>query len=124
MTLFVVTLSLSLLVLSPQRGFSQAVALVKVDMSVVDKGYRVSKIMGTTVTNDKNEKIGSLDDLVIGSDQSLYAVLQVGGFLGMGGHLVVVPYNSLKIDQNGKKIELPGASKEALQRLAEFKYTS
>jgi hypothetical protein len=48
----------------------------------------------------------------------------VGGFLGMGGHLVVVPYDQLVIDDTGKKITLPGASKDALKNLSEYKYTS
>jgi hypothetical protein len=49
-------------------------------------------------------------------------VLQVGGFLGLGGHLVAVPYDSLVIDDEGSKIQLPGASKDELKKLAEFKY--
>jgi hypothetical protein len=40
----------------------------------------------------------------------------------MGGHLVVVPYESLNIDDTGKKIVLPGASKDELKKLNEYKY--
>jgi hypothetical protein len=36
--------------------------------------------------------------------------------------LVAVPYQSLVIDDAGKKIELPGASRDELKKLAEFKY--
>jgi hypothetical protein len=49
-------------------------------------------------------------------------VLQVGGFLGLGGHLVVVPYDSLVIDETGQKITLPGASKDELKKLSAFNY--
>ena len=49
-------------------------------------------------------------------------MLQVGGFLGLGGHLVVVPYDSLVIDDTGQKIMLPGATKDALKKLSEFNY--
>jgi hypothetical protein len=52
----------------------------------------------------------------------MFAVLQVGGFLGLGKHLVAVPYESLQIDDDGKKIVLPDASKDELKTLAEFKY--
>lgn len=103
---------------------SQAVKLVIVDVNVVAQGYRVSKLTGNSVTNEKNEKVGTLDDFVIGRDRSLFAVLQVGGFLGIGSHLVAVPYESLVIHDETRKIELPGASKEELKRLAEFKYRS
>jgi hypothetical protein len=58
----------------------------------------------------------------VDSKRALFAVLQVGGFLGLGGRLVAVPYESLTIGDNGRKITLPGASKEELQKLAEFKY--
>jgi hypothetical protein len=104
----------------PQAG----VALVKVDLSVVAKGYRMSKVIGSNVTNDKDEKIGTIDDVIADKKQVSFAVLQVGGFLGMGGHLVVVPYDQLVIDETGKKITLPGASKDALKNLSEYKYTS
>jgi sporulation protein YlmC with PRC-barrel domain len=101
---------------------SQGIELVKVDISVVGQGYRASKLMGNNVVNEKNEKIGTLDDLIIGHDKSLFAVLQVGGFLGLGSRLVALPYDSLQIDETGRKIELPGATKEQLQKLVEFKY--
>jgi sporulation protein YlmC with PRC-barrel domain len=104
----------------PQAG----VQLIKVDLSVVAKGYRMSKLIGTTVINDKNEKIGTVDDVVADKDkkQLSFAVLQVGGFLGVGGHLVVVPYDSLVIDDTGRKITLPGASKDELKKLSAFNY--
>jgi sporulation protein YlmC with PRC-barrel domain len=93
-------------------------------VAVLAKGYRASKLIGTEVTNDKNEKIGKIDDLVVDKNRVLFAVLQVGGFLGVGGRLVAVPSESLVIDDTGRKIQLPGASKEELQKLAEFKYRS
>jgi sporulation protein YlmC with PRC-barrel domain len=101
---------------------SQPVELVQVDVAVVGKGFRVSKMIGASVVNDKNQKIGSVDDMVMDRDHLMFAILQVGGFLGLGGHLVAVPYASLVVSDDGRKIELPGATKEALLKLAEFKY--
>jgi sporulation protein YlmC with PRC-barrel domain len=114
-------LGLLFVVVSPPPALSQSVQLVKVDVAVVGKGLRVSKLIGTTVVNDKNESVGKLDDIVI-DNNNVFAVLQVGGFLGVGSHLVAVPYNSLRIADNGRRIELPGASKDELKKLAEFKY--
>jgi sporulation protein YlmC with PRC-barrel domain len=104
----------------PQAG----VQLVKVDLSVVAKGYRMSKLIGSNVINDKNEKIGTVDDVIADKDkkQLNFAVLQVGGFLGLGGRLVAIPYDSLVIDEAGQKITLPGASKDELKKLSEFNY--
>ena len=108
---------------APSGVLSQgAVSFVKVDVAVVGTGYRVSKLTGQNVVNDKNEKIGELDDFVIGKDKQIFAVLQVGGFLGIGSKLVVVKYDDLKLDAAGRRIELPGASKDQLKALAEFKY--
>jgi sporulation protein YlmC with PRC-barrel domain len=113
-----------LILAAPHPVFSQGVQLVKVDVQVVANGYRVSKLTGHTVVNDKDERIGKIDDFVIGHDEghSLFTVLQVGGFLGIGSHLVAVPYDSLTIDQTGSKIELPGASKDQIKQFAEFQY--
>jgi sporulation protein YlmC with PRC-barrel domain len=104
----------------PQAG----VSLVQVDLSVVGQGYRMSKLLGSGVVNDKSEKIGTLDDVISDKKQLNFAILQVGGFLGIGGRLVAVPYDSLVIDDKGQKVTLPGASKEALKNLTEFHYTS
>jgi hypothetical protein len=51
-----------------------------------------------------------------------FAVLQVGGFLGVGARLTAVPYDSLVIDDKGQKITLPGATKDELKKLSEFNY--
>lgn len=65
----------------------------------------MSKMIGSTVINDKNERIGTVDDVIADKDkkQLSFAVLQVGGFLGLGGRLVAVPYDSLVIDDTGQK---------------------
>jgi hypothetical protein len=49
-------------------------------------------------------------------------VLSIGGFLGMGARLVIVPYDSLKLVEN--KIVLPGSTKDTLKMLPEFKYAT
>src|SRR5690242_11338400 len=55
-------------------------------------GYRASKLIGAPVYNDKNEKIGKIGDLIVKPDGTLsLAVVDVGGFLGMGRHHVAIP---------------------------------
>jgi len=100
----------------------QTVELAKVDISQVSAGYRASKVIGSTVVNDAGESIGAIDDLLVSPDgKATYVVLSVGGFLGMGKKLVVVPYSSLQL---GDKIVLPGGSKDGLSNLPEFKYAT
>ena len=98
------------------------VKVVVVDVVAVADGYRASKLRGTTVVNSKNEKVGEIDDLVIGKDRVLFAIVQVGGFLGLGSRLIAVPYTSLQINDDGRRIVLPGATKQQLEQLPEFKY--
>lgn len=105
------------------QGTPQTVELVKVDVQKLAAGYRASKVIGSSVVNDANETIGKIDDLLISSDSKQpYAVLSVGGFLGMGTRLVVVPYETLKFTDN--KVVLPGGTKEGLKMLPEFKYAT
>jgi uncharacterized protein YrrD len=112
-----------LVVLNAKPALAQGgVQLVKVDVSVVGKGYRAAKLIGASVTNDKNENIGKIDDIIIDKNRVMYAVVQVGGFLGVGSRLVALPYDSLQIDDAGKKVVLPGATKDELKKLTEFKY--
>ena len=109
---------------APLPVSSQGVELVVVDVHAVADGYRASKLIGSSIVNDQNEKIGTIEDIIIGRDRVLFAVLQVGGFLHLGGHRVAVPYQSLVLDESGSKIKLPGATQEALKKLPEFKYAS
>ena len=83
-------------------------------------GYRASKVIGSGVVNDANETIGTIDDLLVSPDgKQPYAVLSIGGFLGMGTRLVVVPYDTLKF--TGSKVTLPGGTKEGRKMLPEFR---
>ncbi len=105
------------------QGKPQTVDLVKVDVKTLAAGYRASKIIGSNVVNDANETIGEINDVLVSSDgKQPFAVLSIGGFLGMGNHLVVVPYETLKFGD--QKVTLPGGSKEGLKMLPEFKYAT
>jgi hypothetical protein len=94
------------------QGVPQSIEIAKVDVQKVAAGYRASKVIGSSVLNEANETIGKIDDLLVTRDgKEPYAVLSIGGFLGMGTHMVVVRYDSLKFADN--KIVLPGGSKDA-----------
>jgi hypothetical protein len=94
-----------------------------VNVTQLADGYRTSKLVGATVKNAANETVGKIDDLIVSrNDKVLYAVLSVGGFLGIGSKLVAVPYTSLQVDQ--KNLVLPAGTKEQLKALPEFKYAT
>jgi hypothetical protein len=103
------------------QATTQTVPLVRVDVPKLATGYRSSKIVGSSVVNQHGDTIGTVDDLIIEPSEKVpFAILSVGGFLGVGDHLVAVPFKDLKISEN--KIELPGATKDELKTLPEFRY--
>ena len=68
---------------------------MKVDPQSVATGYRTSMVVGSTVVNEANETVGIIDDLIVTPTEKVpFAVLSVGGFLGMGTKYVVVPYSN------------------------------
>ncbi len=102
---------------------ANAQTVTVVDVVKVADGFRASKLLGTKVINSANEEVGTLDDLIFDQDRLVYAILQVGAFLGLGGYLVAVPYENLEISDAGRRIVLTsGGSKEELQQTQEFKY--
>jgi hypothetical protein len=104
------------------QGVPQTVEITKVDVQKVSAGYRASKVIGSSIVNDANETIGKIDDLLVTRDgKEPYAVLSVGGFLGMGTHMVVIRYDNLKFADN--KIVLPGGTKDGLRMLPTFQYS-
>ncbi len=59
--------------------------------------WRASKIAGLSVYNEKNESVGSINDLLTDKSGNIKAVvIGVGGFLGVGEHLVAVPFDKVK----------------------------
>jgi sporulation protein YlmC with PRC-barrel domain len=59
--------------------------------------WRASKLVGVNVYNDNNESLGSINDLLTDKSGNIKAVvIGVGGFLGVGEHLVAVPFDKIK----------------------------
>jgi hypothetical protein len=85
-------------------------------------GWSAKKqVLGEPVYNEDNEKVGTIDDLIITPDKAIsYAIVGAGGFIGVGKHNVAIPITQLQY-RNGKFI-LPGATKDAIKALPEFEY--
>ncbi|SNS76022.1 MULTISPECIES: PRC-barrel domain-containing protein [unclassified Azospirillum] len=114
--------TLSAVSLAFAQGAPQTIALTQVDPTTLATGYRTSKVVGSTVYNAAGETVGTIDDLIVTpNDKVPFAVLSVGGFLGMGSKYVVVSYAALNVTD--KKFVLNDATKETLKGLPEYKYT-
>lgn len=102
------------------RAAGQEVALTPLEATEVARGYRAEALKLKPVVNDKKETIGRINDFIFGKDGNIYAVLTVGDFVGLSGHLVAIPFRSLKLDDPSGYIVLPGASRAALEKLPVF----
>lgn len=74
------------------------------------------KVEGTSVYNEAGEKLGSIDDLMIDKHSGYvrYAVMEFGGFLGMGTDRYPLPWSLLKYDTSMEGYVVP-LSKERLK---------
>ena len=105
------------------QGALQTLATMKIDPATLATGYRTSKVVGSTVVNETNETVGKIDDLIITTGEKVaYAILSVGGFLGVGTKYVVVPASALEV--NGKNMLLRGATKDSLKALPPYTYSN
>ena len=79
--------------------------------------WRGSKLVGLSVYNDSNESLGSINDLLMDKSGNIKAVvIGVGGFLGVGEHLVALPFDKVKFVN--EPIVYTGAAAPAARRAA------
>jgi sporulation protein YlmC with PRC-barrel domain len=120
------TLAMALAVPASTLTFSTAAAAQKpvvlavVDVKLVALGFRISELIGKPVSNPQGQTIGHVDDFIVQRDRVLMTIINAGGFLGIGGRLIAIPYSSLQMTSKG--MVLPGASKQALGKLPAFHY--
>ena len=105
-----------------QVAGSTVVGTAAADLREVTLGWSANRqVLGQAVFNDKNERIGAVDDIVIAPDKAIsYAIIGAGGFLGVGRHDVAIPVSQLT--QVDGKFVLAGATKEALKAMPSFEY--
>ena len=72
------------------------------------------QILGQPVFNDQDERVGSIDDIIIAPDKAVsYAIIDAGGFIGLAKRDVAIPVSQLKLVDN--KLVVAGATKDALR---------
>ena len=97
--------------------------------------FMVEKIIGSKVINMKGETLGKIENLVVDIDTGriVYAVLESGGFLGIGDKLFPVPWKSLAalpsegiffLDQSKEQMEkaAPAFDKNNLPNMADMRW--
>jgi hypothetical protein len=111
------------LLLSADRAAAQEVGLAPLDVKEVARGYRAEALKLRPVANEKSQVLGKISDFIFSKDGSnIFVVLAVDDFPGPGGHLIAIPFVSIKLDDPSGYLVLPGASAAALNKLPVFAY--
>lgn len=81
-----------------------------------------SDLVGMKVVGSNQESIGKVSDLIIEDGRLVGAVLDVGGFLGLGAKQVGVPWDALSVSEaDGTMMANVTLTKEELADMPEFK---
>ncbi len=101
---------------------SSALGLTAEELKTAAKGWSIKKnMLGMPVYNDNNDHLGVIEDLVVTRDKAIcYAIIGVGGYLGLGIYDVAIPVFHLRM--NKSQLTLPNATTESLKAIPAFKY--
>jgi sporulation protein YlmC with PRC-barrel domain len=96
----------------------------KIMTDVPPNSMPVTNYYKQNVYDASNNKIGDVDDVLLGADGKINAlVIGVGGFLGIGEKHVIVPFNAVKADRKDNKWQLMmNSTKDELKTAPGFKY--
>jgi sporulation protein YlmC with PRC-barrel domain len=126
-TALVTLVALAVFAAAGREAYTQVAGTVTLGVAVAEMkevatGWSAKKqFLGKTVVNEKGEKVGKIDDVIITPEKAIsYVIIGAGGFLGIAKHDVAIPVTQLK--HEGDKIVLPGATKEAVKALPKFEY--
>jgi sporulation protein YlmC with PRC-barrel domain len=92
------------------------------ELNNVINGWSVrEQLLGQSVYNDKGEKIGKIEDIILTKDRlASYGIVSTGGFLGLGSHDVAIPAGQFQFNKD--RIMLPNATKDQLRAMPPFQY--
>jgi len=93
------------------------------EVKLVAVGWSVRKdIIGKTVYNESNERVGTIEDLIVAPDSAVsFAIVGAGGLAGVGRHDVAIPVQQIQVMDDGRFV-LPGATTDAIKALPRFEY--
>src|SRR4029078_4566525 len=94
--------------------------------AVPSDAVSVNEYYKQNVYNSSDNTIGEVSDVLLSKNGQVRAViLSVGGFLGLGGKYVSVPFNALQVtEKNGKRYLVMDTTKEALTSAPGYRYDS
>jgi hypothetical protein len=107
-----------------QTAGETKLGVTTVELNEIIKGWSARRqLLGQDVYNDKDEKIGEIEDIIITPERNVsYAIVSSGGFLGIGSHDVAIPASQFQMGSKDRLL-LPGATKEKLRAMPRFEYS-
>lgn len=106
---------------SDQQTAATTTTTTTTTTQAVQYDFAASKLIGKKVVNSQGEDVGSIDDVIVGQDEKVsHAIIAVGGVLGIGKHLVAVPFDELKMQ--GDQVVYGTATKDQLAAMPQFHY--
>jgi len=105
-----------------QVAGSTTLGIAVAELRDVMEGWSAKRqILGQEVYNDKQERVGIVEDIIISPKKTVtYGIVGAGGFLGFDRRDVVIPVDQFKLTDG--KLVLPGATKESLLAMPPFEY--
>lgn len=83
--------------------------------------WSADRLIGADVTNNNDENVGEIEDVVLGENgQVKYVVVSVGGFLGMGDKHVAMNWSDVKANRAENTV-LVNQTKDQLKQAPEYK---
>jgi hypothetical protein len=107
-----------------QTAGETKLGVTTIELNDIVKGWSVRhKLLGQEVYNDKDERVGKIEDIIITPERNVsYAIVSSGGFLGIGSHDVAIPASQFHMGSKDRLL-LPGATKEKLRAMPPFEYS-
>jgi putative membrane protein len=65
-----------------------------------EQAVSIDEVLGSPVVNANGEEVAEIEDVVVDQSQRHYAVLSVGGFLGIGDKKVAIPLDQMQLGED------------------------
>lgn len=126
-TLIAIVFVICLLTFATAQASDQARTSQKIEFGKTDLTYRVDKdvhkLGGKDVVDEKGNTIGTVENFLISDPENVqYAILSVGGYLGVGDKLVAIPVKHLQMNQDEGNVSLHHVTREELENAPAFEY--
>jgi putative membrane protein len=79
----------------------------------------LEQLLGSSVVNTKGDQVAKIEDVVLDQTGKYFAVLSVGGFLGIGDKDVAVPLNDLQLGEDEAYL-MSAATEDQLKQMPEY----